>query len=87
VGEAYRAARQALQISPDDGTLLTAAVGLARTLGRTDDVEELYRDFLRLRPGHVGALRGLAEICRRAGRAEEAERLSETAGLLSATMN
>jgi len=51
----------------------------AHRAGRLDEAERLYRALLDRRPGHAGALRNLAAVLTRRGRAAEALPLAERA--------
>ncbi len=81
--EAFARCRRALTKAPQDEALLERAARLAGALGADEEMAELYRRFLDHRPGHVGALRGLAGLCERMGRQAEAAELKERAALLS----
>jgi tetratricopeptide (TPR) repeat protein len=81
---AYWACRNAMEADPAEQRHVERAARLCKALGREGEMESVYRRFLGYRPGHVQALRGLSEICRRTGRADEARELAERAELLHA---
>jgi len=80
---AYWACRNAMSTEPDNIEHAERAVRLAGALDRADDGEQILRELLAHRPGHVPGLRALAEICRSTGRQHEADGLAERADLLA----
>ncbi len=79
---AFAWCRRGLARCPDDEALMEAAGRLGERIGRHEELARLYRGFLGHRPGHVGALTGLAGVLRRLGREAEAREMAERAALL-----
>jgi len=79
---ALRHWRDALAAEPDNAGYLAGVVEAGRDIVPARELEALYRAFLARRPGHVGAIIGLATLCLACGRAEEAADLVGGALLL-----
>jgi len=81
---AFEACLEGLKRRPDGEGLLETARRLGIALGRAEQLAAVCERFLEHRPGHVAALRGLAELYRGLGRHPEAEELCQRASVLSA---
>ncbi len=75
---AVEALRQAVALSPDNLALVDHLANYLLTLNRFDEATTVYRNALKLRPGHVRLQLGLADTYRRDGKLSHALAIVET---------
>ncbi len=81
--EAYSDLRGALKDDPREPTLWLTLGHVLTSLDRLDEAEDAYRNTADLDPESVRALAGIADVCLRLGRPEEAVAAGEQAVALS----
>ena len=82
--EAYSDLRSALKSDPKEPALWLTLGHVLTSLDRLDEAEDAYRNTTDLDPESVRALAGIADVCLRLGRPEEAVEAGEKAVALSA---
>jgi glycosyltransferase involved in cell wall biosynthesis/ubiquinone/menaquinone biosynthesis C-methylase UbiE/Flp pilus assembly protein TadD len=81
--EAYRHFLAALEVNPDNPTVVSHAIEAGRALGQMAEVEPYVRRFVELHPGNLDMLCRHAELLFGLGRSGEAQSQLETVLLLA----